>query len=87
MFGWEKQPPSEKQRLLLERFGLACKTKGEASMAMNRLFDRSRAKLASVKQLQWLVRYGHPSPETCTAKDAKKFLDERWKKSPDPHRT
>ena len=81
VFGWEQAPVSEKQRNILDRFGLSCRTKGEASMVMNRLFDRSRGKLATVKQLMWLVRFGHPSPETCTAKEAKAFLDERFKRT------
>lgn len=81
VFGWERAPVSEKQRNVLDRFGLSCRTKGEASMVMNRLFDRSRGKLATVKQLMWLVRFGHPSPETCTAKEAKAFLDERFKRT------
>lgn len=81
VFGWEKAPVSEKQQAVLDRFGLKCQTKGEASMVMNRLFERSRGKLATVKQLMWLVRYNHPSPETCTQKEAKAFLDERRKRT------
>lgn len=79
VFGWERAPVTEKQRNVLARFGLTCKTKGEASAVMNRLFERSRGKLATVKQLMWLVRFKHPSPETCTQKEAKAFLDERFK--------
>jgi superfamily II DNA or RNA helicase len=79
-FGWECAPVTEGQRKVLDRFGLSCKTKGEASIIMNRLFDRSLARLATPKQLQWLVRYGYPSPELATAAEAKKFLDEKWKK-------
>ncbi len=81
VFGWERAPVTEKQRNVLDRFGLSCRTKGEASMVMNRLFDRSRGKLATVKQLTWLVRFNHPSPETCTQKEAKAFLDERFKRT------
>jgi superfamily II DNA or RNA helicase len=80
VFGWEKQPVTQGQKTVLDRFGLKCTTKGEASMVMNRLFDRSKDKLATVKQLMWLVRFKHPSPETCTAKEAKIFLDERFSK-------
>lgn len=80
VFGWEKAPVTPAQKTVLDRFGLKCTTKGEASMVMNRLFERSKGKLASVKQLMWLVRFGHPSPETCTAKEAKIFLDERFSK-------
>ncbi len=81
VFGWETAQASMAQTQVLSRFGLKCATKGEASMVMNRLFDRSKAKLATVKQLQWLVRFKHPSPETCTAADAKVFLDIRFKKT------
>lgn len=81
VFGWEQQPVTQAQKTVLDRFGLKCTTKGEASMVMNRLFERSRGKLATVKQLMWLVRFKHPSPETCTAKEAKAFLDERFKKT------
>lgn len=80
VFGWERQAVTEKQRQVLDRFGLQCRTKGEASMVMNRLFDRSKAKLATVKQLQWLARYNYPNPEAATAAEAKAFLDERWAK-------
>jgi superfamily II DNA or RNA helicase len=80
IFGWEKQAPTQKQIDCLARFKLSCETKGEASMVMNRLFDRSRQKLATVAQLRWLVRYGYPEPEKATAADAKKFLDSKWKR-------
>lgn len=80
VFGWETAPVSAAQKNVLDRFGLKCTTKGEASMVMNRLFSRSKEKLATVKQLIWLVRFNHPTPETCTAKEAKIFLDERFKK-------
>lgn len=81
VFGWENQRPSPKQLQVLERFGLKCQTKGEASIIMDRLFSRSKSKLATPKQLQWLVRYNHPSPETVTAKEAKAFLEAKWAKN------
>lgn len=81
VFGWETAPVTVAQSQVLSRFGLKCTTKGEASMVMGRLFSRSKDKLASVKQLLWLVRFHHPSPETCTAKDAKVFLDSRFNKT------
>lgn len=81
VFGWEKAPVTAGQKTVLDRFGLKCVTKGEASIVMNRLFARSKNKLATVKQLMWLVRMKHPSPETCTCKEAKAFLDEKWKKT------
>ena len=81
IFGWEKSPVTQAQKTVLDRFGMKCTTKGEASMVMNRLFARSKSKLATVKQLMWLVRMKHPSPETCTVSEAKAFLDEKWKKT------
>lgn len=80
VFGWECAPATAGQVRVLEKFGLKCQTKGEASLVMNRLFDRSKAKLATVRQLMWLVRMKHPSPETATAAEAKAFLDEKWGK-------
>ena len=80
IFGWEKQKPTQKQIDCLARFKLSCETKGEASMVMNRLFDRSRKKLATVAQLRWLVRYNYPEPEKATFADAKKFLEAKWNK-------
>ena len=77
-FGWETAPVSEKQQRVLDGFGIACRTKGEANMVLNRIFDRSKSKLATIKQLVWLVRFKHPSPDTCTQADAKKFLDEKF---------
>lgn len=77
-FGWETAPVSEKQQRVLDGFGIACRTKGEANMVLNRIFDRSKAKLATIKQLVWLVRFKHPSPDTCTQAEAKKFLDEKF---------
>jgi superfamily II DNA or RNA helicase len=80
-FAWETTAPSEKQRQVIERFNIKCPaTKGEATMLMNKLFARSRDKLASVAQVRWLHRLNHPSPETATLKEAKAFLDSRWKK-------
>lgn len=81
VFPWETQQITDKQRSILDRFGIRADTKGEAAMIMNRLFDRSRGKLATVKQLRWLVKYGHPSPETCTQKEATAFLDAKWGKT------
>ncbi|MBK1883647.1 DEAD/DEAH box helicase family protein [Luteolibacter pohnpeiensis] len=80
-FGWEKSPATAAQKKCLERFHIKCPvSKGEASMLMGRLFDRSKSKLASVGQLLWLHRLGHPSPATATQKEAKAFLDAKWGK-------
>ena len=80
VFGWEKMPASDKQKALLAKFGVQANTKGEASLAVSRLFDRSKQGLATVKQLIWLHRMKHPSPETATRAEAKAFLDAKWAK-------
>ena len=76
---WEGKPVSPAQRNVLTRFGLKCNNAGEASAVMNRLFERSKGKLATPKQLTWLIRLKHPSPETATNAEAKAFLDGKWK--------
>jgi superfamily II DNA or RNA helicase len=79
VFGWEKQAVTEKQRAVLDRFGVRATTKGEAARVMDRLFDRSKSKMATVKQLVWLARFGHPNPQAATCAEAKAFLDEKFK--------
>ena len=78
IFKWETAKVSDKQQAVLDRFGIQCQTRGEAVMVMNKLFDRSKKKLATVGQMRWLVRFKHPSPDTCTAAEAKAFLAERF---------
>lgn len=81
-FDWETTPATEAQRRVIEKFKIKCPpSKGEATMLMNKLFTRSRGKLASVAQLKWLCKYNYPNPETATAKEAKDFLDKKWKKT------
>lgn len=80
-FAWETTKPTEGQRRVLEKFRIKCPpTKGEATILMNKLFDRSKNKLASVAQVNWLYKYNYPNPECATAKEAKAFLDSKWKK-------
>ncbi len=81
-FGWQEAKPTEGQRKVIERFKIKCPdTRGEATMLMNKLFARSKDKLATVAQLKWLCKYNYPNPETATAKEAKAFLDSKWKKN------
>lgn len=80
IFKWEQDPVTDGQRNVLDRFGVKANTKGEASLIMGRMFERSRGKLATIKQLQWLIKYNHPSPHTCTQKEATAFLDAKWGK-------
>lgn len=80
-FAWESAKPTAGQRNVIERFKIKCPdTRGEATMLMNKLFARSKDKLASVAQIAWLHKMRHPSPETATAKEANAFLDSKWGK-------
>lgn len=80
VFRWEGAPATPKQKELLARFGITATSRGEAGMLMDRMFDRSKRKLATVKQLMWLIRLKHPNPHEATAKEAKEFLDAKWGK-------
>ena len=60
-FRWEQKAPSEKQLRALASFGLETgdvTCAGMASLLLNRLFERSRAGLATPKQINLLSRYG-----------------------------
>jgi len=81
VMAWESAPPSPKQVQMIERFGLAgdrVTCKGHASAIINRIMDRQRLKLASPKQLKWLIKLGHPKPYTETFKGASEFLDKQF---------
>jgi len=83
VMAWESAPPSPKQVQMIERFGLAgdrVTCKGHASAIINRIMDRQRLKLASPKQLKWLIKLGHPKPYTETFKGASEFLDKQFGK-------
>ena len=82
VMGWETKPATQGQRTTLERFHIKCPpTMGEASMLLDRLFNRSKEKLATVGQVALLQKFRHPDPVTCTAKEAKAFLDEKFSRS------
>jgi superfamily II DNA or RNA helicase len=82
-FAWERQPASEKQLMAISKFGLnagSITCKGHASRILDRLFTRSKAKLATPKQMLWLRKHGHPAPDTATFEEAKVFLDTKFKR-------
>jgi superfamily II DNA or RNA helicase len=75
---WHKRPASEGQLAMLKKFKVdteKVKCMGHASLMIGRIMDRSKLKLASPGQLVWLKRRGHPSPATCSFKDARVFLE------------
>jgi superfamily II DNA or RNA helicase len=69
---------TQKQSETLSRAGFdveALKGKGHASQIIDRLFSRRSAGLATPKQLKWLIKFHHPSPQTATFGEATAFLD------------
>jgi superfamily II DNA or RNA helicase len=80
---WEGEKPTERQLELLSKFGLkpeSIKSRGHAAKIMVTMFDRSKMKLATAKQVFWLTKFRHPSPHTASEKEAAAFLDKRFRK-------
>ena len=78
---WESQPMSEGQRRVLEKNGFDCeqiRSKGLASKVLDVVFRRMDLKLASPKQVKWLIRFNHPRPHEATFQEASEFLDKRF---------
>lgn len=78
---WEADPATEKQLACLEKFGInpeSVTCKGHAARIMDRVFARADMKLATVKQMKWLRKFGHPEPHAVTFEEASAFLDERF---------
>ncbi len=78
---WEGQPPTNKQAELLARAGfdlsrITCK--GHASKLIDLLFRRRELGLATPKQVRWLARFGHPSPNLATFEEASAYLDQKF---------
>jgi superfamily II DNA or RNA helicase len=74
---WHEQEVTDKQRALIERFGLnpdSVQNRGHASALLDKLFLRTRLNLATAKQVRWLYRTGHPQPETLTFEEASAYL-------------
>lgn len=78
---WHSEPATQKQLDALNRFGIDTATiscKGHASKILEKLMARSSSGLCTVKQLHWLRKVGHPSPEMTTFTDAKTILSEQF---------
>jgi superfamily II DNA or RNA helicase len=80
---WESETPTPRQLELLSKFGLKPESitcRGHAAKIMLTMFDRSKMKLATAKQVFWLTKFKHPSPHTATESEASAFLDKRFKR-------
>jgi superfamily II DNA or RNA helicase len=74
---WHADAPSDKQLELLGRLGFnpdAILSKGYASALLDKIMARRDLRLATPKQVRWLERTGHPSPETATFEEASEWL-------------
>jgi superfamily II DNA or RNA helicase len=73
---WEEEPPTEKQLAVLEKAGIWTEkmTRGYAFKLIERLSQRSALGLATPKQVRFLKRAKHPSPESVTFEQAQKFI-------------
>lgn len=81
--GWHSMPPTAKQVELLKKQRIpeeAIKSRGHATELINRIFARRNLRLASINQVIWLRRLGHPHPAAATFKEAKQFLEQKWEK-------
>lgn len=76
-FGWEAEPPSEKQLSTLERCGINAESipnKGYATKLLDRVFNRIDAGLSTPKQIKILERYGFRNVADWTKEGASKLM-------------
>lgn len=81
LFPAQMQPASEKQLACIAKFGVdvaSVRNKGHASALMNVLMMRSKRKLATPKQVKYLIQRGAPNPMEMTLKEASDFLDKAF---------
>lgn len=80
---WHSDRVTIKQIKMLSRYGIDHRnvaTKGHAAAILDRVFTRSRLRLATPKQLIWLRKLGHPGPELAGFEEATRFLDGKFAK-------
>jgi superfamily II DNA or RNA helicase len=80
---WHSMTATEGQLKALKGFGFDCekvRNRGHASKLLDLLFTRSNSKLATPKQMNWLRKMGHSSPNTATFTEAKDYLDKVFSK-------
>ena len=74
---WERDKVTAKQAAVLTRAKIDMKTvrgKGHASKLIDLVFRNAKLQLASPSQQAFMRRMGHPSAETATAYEARKFF-------------
>lgn len=86
-FKWEEADPTQKQVAVLQSFGIDTDyiTKGYASVILDKLIGRSKAGLASPKQVKCLKNFGYEASEWTRDRASKKISQlaavgwKRWK--------
>ncbi len=79
--GWHYQAATPKQLATIRQFGLdpgLVRNKGHASALLDTLFSRRSLRLATPKQVAWLRRTNHPSPQSVSFADAQRWLSDRF---------
>lgn len=77
-FGWEMDPPSEKQKQTLEKLGILpdeIDNAGKASKLLDRLDKRRQANLTTPKQIRFLEGKGFQHVGTWSFDSARKLID------------
>jgi hypothetical protein len=85
-FGWEEEPPDDKQKSKLEKLGIfpdEIDCAGKADKIIQRLDHRRRKNLATPKQIRLLERYGFRHVGTWSFQAASKMISRislsRWR--------
>ena len=76
-FGWEMGPPSQRQRLSLERYGIQpeeIQNAGKASLLLDRLAKRRGAGLTTPKQIRFLEGRGFRHVGTWSMAEASRMI-------------
>lgn len=76
-FGWEMEPPSQKQLSTLEKYGIypdEIENAGKASLILNRLSKRREEGLSTPKQIRLLERYGFKHVGTWSFVEARNMI-------------
>lgn len=79
-FSWEKRKPTAKQTALLKKNGFDMDSIpfcGLANKIIDVIMTRRELKLATVKQVRFLQRLKHPSPNTATFQEATEFINSK----------
>jgi hypothetical protein len=81
---WHADAVTPKQAQMLATCGLnplSVLCKGHAAALLDRIFMRRDLKLATAKQLRWLRRLGHPTPDLASFQEASAFLDTHFNRN------